>query len=289
MHQIFQILRIHFRPFNLLVLSVSQGLFAFFLSTEPLEWHSVEVIRLIWLMIGTILLSAAGYLVNDMMNVQSDRINKPDKPLILAGKSIWALYLFMNLCAVLLGWFFIGRQMGFIFLWVFASLFLYSFKIQKWALSGNLLISLLAAMSLLCVQMIVRSIPADIGAFYILFAFLATFIREIAKDGEDLKGDMAAGYRTLPAVIPEQAFKRILQMLLVVFVIFLMFYVHTLRKYFLGPMEWVFLAYLALCVFLPAGLMIFELEKKDEPSVYGRISLVLKYVMITGTCSMMLF
>lgn len=289
MHLVLKFIQAHFRPLNLLLLAASQALYAFFLSTEKLPWNSREGIDLLILISGSLLLAAAGFLINDMMNVQADRINRPDKPSVSAGKWIWLIYLLMNLIAILIGWLFISRHMGFIFLWVFASLFLYSFKIQRWTLSGNLLIALLAAMSLLCVQMIVRSIPADIGAFFILFAFLSTLIREMVKDAEDTKGDRAAGYRTLPVVISEQAFRRIVQLLLIVFIVFLMFYVNLLRKYFLGPMEWVFLTYISLCVFLPAGLMIFDLEKKEDSDVYSRISLKMKYVIFTGICSMMLF
>lgn len=282
-------IRVHFRSLNLVLLAAAQACFGYFLSPEPLKWGSTESYRLLWLMIGTVLLAAAGYLINDVMNVRADRINHPDKPIIRANRSVWVLYFAMNALAIAIGWFFNGPQMGWLFLWVFASLFLYSLRLQKWALVGNFLIALLAGMSLLCIEAFIHGIPKQIGPFFIFYAFYTTLIRELLKDAEDKEGDSAAGYRTLPILISDKIFKRIIQLMLFFFLVVILAFIQVLKVFFMGPMEWIFLAYYALCVFLPAGLLLFMLEKESDKRLYTRASNMMKYIILTGTLSMMLF
>ncbi|MDQ3001177.1 MAG: geranylgeranylglycerol-phosphate geranylgeranyltransferase [Fibrobacterota bacterium] len=143
------------------------------------------------------LLAAAGNMQNDLLDLNVDRINRPDRPLpsghISPGSAkagSIAFYLF----AVLLG-FSLGKSEGSLTLTMASLLCLYNLKLKAMPLWGNLAVAVLCALAVYLPEL--GRVP-DYTAFPVLFAFLTTVAREVAKDAEDVAGDTANGYSTLP-------------------------------------------------------------------------------------------
>lgn len=142
-------------------------------------------------------LAAAGNMQNDVLDVQVDRINRPDRPLPAgriavpsAIRAAWALYFLAAGLA-----FAINPPAGLLTLAMVLLLCLYNLKLKALPLWGNLAVALLCALAVYLPE--APLLPIHTG-FPVLFAFLATLAREVAKDAEDVPGDRAAGLATLP-------------------------------------------------------------------------------------------
>lgn len=190
---------------------------------------------LFWLLVAsTVLIAAAGNMINDYFDTRIDRVNKPDE--LIVGRSVkrrvaMAGHLIMSGIGLFLGavvaW--CSGQLRWVLIPAFAigALWIYSTRLKRMFLVGNGLVSLLTALVPLTVGLyeitaLSKSYPAVVTLttvtgeeqtlafdfntpwFWILgyatFAFLTTLVREIQKDLADVKGDEADGCRTLPIV-----------------------------------------------------------------------------------------
>lgn len=185
----------------------------------------MSVLSFSLLVVATVLLAAAGYITNDVQDVDADNVNKPDK--VIVGKYIKVktaenLHLFLNALAIALG-IYISRIIGInsvalAFIVVAGLLYFYSTTYKGQLVLGNIMVSLFAA--LVPAMVLLFEMPLlkqkykafeSVGQFnfnfliawfgyYALFAFLTTLVREIIKDMEDFEGDTAYGQKTLPVV-----------------------------------------------------------------------------------------
>jgi len=172
------------------------------------------------LILATICIAAAGNIINDIYDVETDFVNKPDK--IIVGKSIsektaYNLFIILNVIGVGLGYYLsqsVGKSAFFsIFVIISALLYVYASYLKQTLLIGNIIISALVALSIVVVgifELLPIITPENrqtlftffkIILDYALFAFIINLIREIAKDIEDIDGDYKAGMSTLPIVI----------------------------------------------------------------------------------------
>ncbi|MEL6274430.1 MAG: geranylgeranylglycerol-phosphate geranylgeranyltransferase, partial [Bacteroidota bacterium] len=172
------------------------------------------------LLIATVLVTAGGYVMNDLLDAETDEINRPGtNPMQQIGRDLgrWTY-----LALVLIGFtisFFLALWLDELhFLWLYplavALLALYSRHIKPIPFAGNLLVGLYCAAVPAIIGLAERSaltqliqkVPEQgqrsyhILLVFALFAFLATLIRELVKDMQDINGDQAVGRRTLPIV-----------------------------------------------------------------------------------------
>lgn len=179
------------RPLNCLITALSAGVGA--LAAGPALPHGVW-----WAALAAALIAGSGNSLNDVADLEIDRINRPERPLP-AGHLGRPAALVHSLVLALAGsgialW--QGPALGGMALLVTAALVLYDLWLKHTALWGNLLVSALAAAAFpfgaLAAGQLGRAwIPAG-------FAFLFHLGREIVKDIEDMEGDRALGAHTLP-------------------------------------------------------------------------------------------
>lgn len=154
----------------------------------------------LFLMVSSILcITAGGYVINDYFDIKIDKINKPQKKLIdhfITKREALSLYFLLNI----LGLIFIinvSLLLFLIFLTVIFLLWLYSFRLKKVALIGNITVAILASLPLIIMQLYYFPSSNNL-IFYAYFAFGITLLREIVKDIEDITGDQSEGGNTLP-------------------------------------------------------------------------------------------
>jgi geranylgeranylglycerol-phosphate geranylgeranyltransferase len=148
-------------------------------------------------------LAIAGNIHNDVLDLEADRINRPDRPLPsgrLAIKPALGISIAFYFTSMLLA-FSVGIASGLLTLAMAILLIAYNLKLKALPLWGNLSIALLCALAIYFPELpslpwhwefpIYTGLPA-------LFAFLTTLAREIAKDAEDIPGDAAVGWKTFP-------------------------------------------------------------------------------------------
>lgn len=151
--------------------------------------------------------TASGYVINDLFDIETDKINKPEKQIL--GKDITISQSKKIYIALLL----VGLFIGAIFQWasqimdflpiIFISqltLFIYAKYLKRSLIWGNLLVAFMTALPYLIFAYIfdVKDKFFIVLLLLALFAFLLNFIREIAKDWEDIAGDKVIQARTIP-------------------------------------------------------------------------------------------
>ncbi|TAN11173.1 MAG: ubiquinone biosynthesis protein UbiA [Chitinophagaceae bacterium] len=258
------------------------------------------------LSLSTVLIAAAGYIINDYFDINIDQVNKPER--IIIDRIIsrrWAIlwHTTFNVIGVALG-FLIGWKagnplLGITQLFCSGLLWFYSTSYKRQLLIGNISISLLTALTVLVVgffepqlysKINVSNAPAvypllRIILLYALFAFLISMIREIVKDLEDIKGDAWLRCRTMPIVYGVNASKDIsyiISWILIGLIVFVQVIIFPHRWY-------ITILYLLVLVQLPLLAVNRKLSKAVTPKDFHYVSNLIKLIMLTGIISMVFF
>ncbi len=298
-----------FRWPNLLMVASIQILFRYGIIEPLLRSKGIELALshadFTLLVLATLLITAAGYAINDYFDLRTDRINKPQR--IILGRKISRrkailFHSLFNILALLTGLWLSLRvnQWPLVFIFIIAPtlLWVYSIRYKRKFLLGNILVAFLAGFVVAIVWAFeshaiaaagIKDVDfANISYFsrvYALFAFLTTFTREIIKDIEDIKGDAKTGCKTIPVVVGIHATKRLLIFLTVTLIILVgWFQIFILMRDF----DLLF-AYLLLTVQIPFIFMINKIITAKEKHDYRNLSHFAKYIMTAGIFSMFFF
>ena len=255
------------------------------------------------LIISSTCIAAAGYIINDYFDLNIDRINKPRRLIIQRIISRrWAIvwHLFLSMAGVAIGFFLDFTThvtlLGFSNLACACLLFLYSISLKKKLLSGNVLISLLTAWTVLVVAWCEARFffnPADLNIHKIIritflytgFAFVISLIREAVKDMEDIEGDRKYGCKTMPIVWGINASKIYAAIWLVTITLILV----LLLLYMLQIRWWFGAIYCLILIIIPLIRIFQRLFKANTSEDFHKLSSMIKFVMFTGILSMIFF
>jgi 4-hydroxybenzoate polyprenyltransferase len=259
------------------------------------------------LVLSTIFIAAAGYIINDYFDTQSDLINKPARVVVgirIGRRVAMTLHAMLNIMGVGIGVYlsFYIKLPALSIVFVLASglLWFYSTNYKRQFLVGNLSVAFLTGLVPLMVvlfeipllnaaygQIMLDSsasfnyIIAWVGGFS-FFAFLTTLIREVIKDTEDFEGDRAYGMRTVPIILG-MMWTKVLVVSLVAFMLFTLIFL--LLKYILfsvEPADYISLGYFVLLLILPLMALIWQVIRARNKHDFRRASTLIKGVMLTG-------
>jgi 4-hydroxybenzoate polyprenyltransferase len=288
---------------NLVFIGLTQSLF-YFVVYRSLFTTEHHLPQLLWIMLASILIAAAGYIINDYFDLNIDQINKPSKNVIntiISRRWAIAWHFILNtvalVCTILAvslhKWYLIlANIICMILLWFYST----SFKRQL--LIGNIVIALLTTWTILIVFYLYVPLQSAIGTndpttvkffraafLYAGFAFIITLIREAVKDMEDIKGDASYGCKTLPIVAGITATK----VYTLVWTIVLIGALVVLQLYIL-QFSWLWaVLYSILFVITPLIYFARLLLKANTPSEFNRLSAITKWIMLAGILSMVFF
>lgn len=260
---------------NLVIIGITQYFTAAFL----VDRTTLVDGRLFLLSVSTVLIAAAGYIINDYYDVKIDYINKPER--VVIGKNIPRRYAIL-FHVVLSG---IGIAIGLLLSWRLAALnvlsafllWLYSNNLKRLPFIGNFSVAFLTGLSVWIVDLLYRHGSALI-VIYASFAFFMTLVREIIKDMEDLKGDNTFGCRTLPIVWGLRRTKFVIYFVLAVFALTVIlinqFYKALPLQYFL------------IFLFIPLLILLYRLIRADTTRDFAALSTFCKIIMLLGILSM---
>lgn len=294
---------------NLLIIICTQILIKFFIIDPVLEINGIDeqlsIAMFGLLSFSTVLIAGAGYIINDIFDVNIDEVNKPADKMV--GKQIsliktWRFYWILNISGIIAG-FVTGillNYVNFVYIYIFSALLLwfYSSAFKKMPLIGNLAIAFLSGISfylLWIAELLNEGIlfspyydPPIMGTAlvigYTAFAFVINLLREIVKDIEDLEGDKTYGCRTLPVVYGVKFSRRVA--LLIAGVVFLMTLV---SQYFMGIADWyLMIGYFILLIQFPLGGLIVLLVRAKTKKQFDYVSKLTKLVMVTGVGSILM-
>jgi len=206
------------RPINCLITFITVIVAA--VICHPLEFSLVKILSAA---LAAGLTAAAGNIINDIYDIEIDRINRPSRPLpsgLIRIKSAATFYFILVLISLVIS--LLVSLLAFtIVLISHLILFLYSKYLKKVPLIGNITVAFLTGLVFIFGGVSVKHpmvaiIPAA-------FAFLINFIREIVKDIQDVEGDSKAGVKTFPiqsGFKSARMFILILTLLLILFTYF---------------------------------------------------------------------
>ena len=283
---------------NLLIIAISQYLIRHTIIIPMANNNSLNNLQFFYLVLSTIFIAAAGYIINDYFDTRVDRLN--NRKIIIdhtikRREAILLHFLFSGI-GVFLG-FFLGwrvgiMNLGFINLFCSSALWFYSTNFKRAYLSGNLLISLLAALVILIIplyEIIPNPNTNSKNAFYIIcgyaiFAFFTTFIREIIKDFEDASGDKKMGYTTF-AIVSAKTAKKVVQYISLILITIIGVAVYLQFTYLAHYAA----VYVILAVEIPFIYFFLKLFNTNDTNGYHHLSQTIKLIILTGTLSMLIF
>ena len=294
---------------NLIFIALTQSLF-YYRIIVPYFKNNVQSDQLLQetdfflLLVASVLIAAAGYIINDYFDIQIDNVNKPER--LILGKLIkrrWAMLL--HLVLSLAGLFLTAivamhlnnlLLLGLNFLSVM-MLLLYSSTFKKQLLIGNIIISVLTAwvVGVLFITEIrlndtvyMQLNQAALGSLYKVtlvyagFAFIVSLIREVVKDMEDMEGDRRFGCETMPikwGIPSTKVFVAVWIFVLVGLLAAIAFYA------MLNSWSWPFYA-LSFAMIIQFCIMLKNLYHAQLTADFASISKALKLLMLVGILSM---
>lgn len=307
---------------NLLIIALTQYFMRWFIIEPILNRHSILSVNSItgkeetltfdlklqisefeflFLVLATVFIAAAGYVINDYFDRKADLLNRPDKVIVgkhIKRRSAMALHVVLNIlgviCGITVAFFIKLPKLAFVFVLVAGILWFYSTTYKKQFLIGNLIVAVFAALVPFLVYVFeiaefyriyrptILNYNLQFGYIWIwaggfaFFAFITTLAREIIKDMEDFEGDCAYGRDTLPIVLGTFYSKLIVALLLVTTIIGLTV------SYFYFVRDNTTLWYFIIALILPLVFIIYRIITANEKRHYATASLVTKIVMLTG-------
>jgi len=222
------------------------------------------------------LTAAAGNVINDIFDFESDKINHPER-VLPSGKlnlrQVFILY-YVLICTSLILSYLVNTICFAIVIISNVLLFFYSYKFKSIVLFGNFIVAFLTGLVFTYGGYAVGNVHFAIVPA--AFAFLINFIREIVKDMHDLEGDKLDGIKTFPQVFGLSKTKAFV--FLLTFVLILSSFIPVLNNFYN-------IRYLIIISVLLNPILLFfiwSIYKNHSRKNLNKLSFLLKLNMIIG-------
>jgi len=232
--------------------------------------------RLLLAAAAGMLLGSSGNVINDIFDVEIDRINKPGRAIPSGGtsKSSAALYAIVLAVLGIVLSLIVGIPAMLIATGCMILLYLYSSILKTVPLLGNLIVGVLTGTAFIYGGVVVGNPVA--GVVPALFAFFYNIGREILKDIEDMEGDKKSGIRTFPLLFGVET------SLVVATVVFVIVLAGTMVPFFTGLYNMWYLLLVFTCVDVILLYVLFSMWRSPTTHNIARLCRVLKYDMLAG-------
>ena len=166
---------------------------------------------------------ASGNIINDINDVEIDKINKPLRPLPSGNLTIqqaYGLYISCVFLSILIS-VFLNEVAMIIVLFSILLLFVYSKYLKQIPLLGNITVAFLTSLVFIFGGVVVENPTTAIVPA--IFAFLINLIREIIKDMEDVEGDSKADLVTFAIKFGIQKSKILILFVIILLILFTLY------------------------------------------------------------------
>ncbi|WP_293870027.1 geranylgeranylglycerol-phosphate geranylgeranyltransferase [Flavobacterium sp.] len=264
------------RGYNIPIIALAQYLSAIFILAP--NKRALDIIldsNLFVIVIVSILTIASGYIINSFYDSKKDLINRPNKSKLdrlVSQNTKLQVYFSINFIVFMLAFFVSFRAVLFFSTYIFMIWF-YSHKLKKIVILGNLTASFLAVLPFFAILLYYKNLYPQIFA-HATFLFLLLLIREMIKDLENMKGDIANDYQTIPILFGECFSKKIITVLTFSTLIPIYFLVEIFE---VGYMDIYF--YVSMIVLI---LFLQKLWKSNTKPDYVLLHNILKFLVVSG-------
>jgi 4-hydroxybenzoate polyprenyltransferase len=282
------------RGYNIPVIIVAQYLSAIFILAPGKSALAILLdFRFFILVFASSITIASGYIINSFYDSKKDLINRPNKSMLdrlVSQKTKLQVYFTLNFIATLSAFIVSWRASLFFATYIFMIWF-YSHKLKKYTLFGNLIAAFLAIYPFFGILLFyyyrlpldeIENHTNDLAVIFThaTFLFILLLVREMIKDLENIKGDLANGYQTIPIVYGENMAKTAITSLLILTVIPVYFLISIFD---VGYMDVYF--YVGFIIMIFFGIQLWKSESRAQ---YLLLHNLLKFLIIAGVCCIVL-
>lgn len=296
---------------NLVIIAATQYAMRYLIMEPLLPNSGFELqfgdVQFFLLVLATVFIAGAGYIINDYFDTRTDMINKPARVVVgveVGRRQAMIYHAMLNIIGVgigiYLGFYIDLPALSIVFLLATGLLWFYSTSYKRQFLVGNLSVAFLTGLVPLMVvlfeipllnraygeEMLLHHVSfnyifAWVGGFS-FFAFLTTLIRELIKDAEDFEGDSAFGMKTVPIVLGARWTKTLMVGLILVTLSLLIFLLLKYILFSVEPADFFSLAYFIVLLIVPFVLLSIRIILAKEKRDYHRASTLIKLIMLFG-------
>lgn len=276
------------RGYNIPIIALAQYLSAIFILAPERRALSILLdFQFFIIVLASSLTIASGYIINNFYDSNKDLINRPNKSKLdrlVSRKTKLQVYFGLNFFVAAIALYVSFRAFLFFSVYIFLIWF-YSHKVKKYPFVGNLMAAFLAVLPFFGVllyfyaRMPIFEIENNTRELAVIFMhatylFLLILVREMIKDLENLKGDFANGYKTIPIIYGESFSKKIITILTILTIIPVYFLVNI---YDVGYMDiYFYFGFIIMIFFL---LYLWKWNTKEK---YVILHNVLKFLIVSG-------
>ena len=240
------------------------------------QQQKIELLTILLAAVSAAITAAAGNIINDIYDLETDKISHPNRVLVkknISVKQVWIYYFILNTIAIIIAGYISITLLSIVLIVIFL-LFLYSSILKRLPLIGNITISFITGLvfiygGILTGNPFAAVIPG-------CFAFLINLIREIVKDIQDVLGDSKSNFKTFPVVFGIDKSKRIIFVSTLLLIVFTFYpFISQLYK----------IEYFLVIMILVNPILIVVVKKmfdKNAEENLGIISNLLKMNMVIG-------
>jgi len=258
------------------------------------------------LVLYSILLTLSGYIINDIYDVNTDKVNKPKQNwvLLIGRKPAITLYTLLSVFSILISFYLAVQLDKYQYIWITPIvsflLWAYSRYFKSGPLIGNIWVSIFCSLVIVLIwlseerSLHVLSLNSNMNYYklaqwvfviYTCFAFIITLCRELAKDAEDMEGDKSVSAKTFPIVFGIKSTKYLLIGLHIFLSLVLLIVLICLMSTFTSFQ----IIYCIALIFMPLTISIYLITKAINPKQFGIVSTLIKCIMISGTLFLLSF
>ena len=270
------------RGYNILIIALAQYLASIYILAPELPLRGVVLdLNLFMIVVASVLVIASGYIINNFYDAEKDLINKPRKSMLdrlVSQRFKLTTYFVLNFLAVFVASYVSFRAVLFFSAYIFGIWF-YSHKLKRIPFLGNFVSATLAIAPFFAVFVYYKNFDTVIFV-HALFLFLLILAREMIKDLENMTGDMAQNYDTIPILYGAKVSKFLISVLILLTLIPSLL---LITKFDVGYMNYYFMG----CVLLLL-LFLVLLLKSGTKKHYVWLHNILKLIIVVGVFSILL-
>jgi len=288
---------------NLIIVAVTQGLIYYQLLQLTFRKYSLSgtfsSFEFVLFAVATILITASGYIINDIYDIETDRINKPDKRIIqvhLSVSNAWKIYISIILTGAFISLYLAVQRYDLFYWFIYPVAIFLLYGYSRWFKGipylGNIIVSLFCAavpgIFFLSEAHILKELKIkDLSSFlslhglllsYVIFAFLTNLYREIVKDLQDEAGDKLANIHTAAVYFGKKTTKFVALFIALIISIVI---IYTFSQAIFSNIPYLF-AVQCLLIQMPLSVSIIKLIQAKDDKAFRNVGLWIKLIMING-------
>jgi 4-hydroxybenzoate polyprenyltransferase len=288
---------------NLIIVAVTQALIYYQLLQLTFRKYSLSgtfsSFEFVLFTVATILITASGYIINDIYDIETDRINKPDKRIIqvhLSVSNAWKIYISIILTGAFISLYLAVQRYDLFYWFIYPVAIFLLYGYSRWFKGipylGNIIVSLFCAavpgIFFLSEAHILKELKIkDLSSFlslhglllsYVIFAFLTNLYREIVKDLQDEAGDKLANIHTAAVYFGNKTTKFVALFIALIISIVI---IYTFSQAIFSNIPYLF-AVQCLLIQMPLSVSIIKLIQAKNDKAFRNVGLWIKLIMING-------